>query len=303
MQAYPAVIPYVRTGNAALWCAWISILLVSDIPNILWNIFQPVPNWLIFVKIGVVAAFLALSLAWYLLRPLWQFFLVLFVLLSGLQTSAWLGASGWWSALFGGNQALFVNGYSSILLRELILAMMLVALMVILFKRPAAFFLTKGELNAPLEPVRWLGIQSGERWKKFGLIFAGVMLVAGLIFVTLSAVPLLPKIDRLVPLLPFILLFAALNAAGEEFTFRAPLLATLHNVIGKQHVLGMTAIFFGSLHFFHGDPSGIPGFLLATFVAYLFGKSMLETGGIFWAWLMHFLADVPIFALIALSMV
>jgi membrane protease YdiL (CAAX protease family) len=265
--------------------------------------FQPVPHWLVFAKIGVLAAFIALSLVWYLLRPLWQFFLVLLVLLSGLQASAWLGAAFWWRALFDGNQASFVSGYTGIQLRELILATILVVLMVILLKRPSAFFLTKGKLDAPLEPVSWLGIQSGESWRKFGLIFAGVMLVAGLIFMTLSALPLLPKIDRMIPLLPFILLFAALNAAGEEVTFRAPLLATLHTIIGKQHALVMIAIFFGSLHFLHGNPAGIPGFLLTAFVAYLFGKSMLETGGIFWAWFIHFLTNVPIFALIALSMV
>jgi membrane protease YdiL (CAAX protease family) len=303
MQAYPAVIPYARTGSAPLWAAWIAMLLVSDIPNILWNFFAPEPFWLVWVKVISLAGFLLLSLGWYVLRPLAKFFAILLALSLALQASAALGSAWWWQALFGGEQAGFAMLFAGIQLRELLVAAFLVLLLGLMLQRRDAYFLVRGQLDAPVEPVRWLGIRKGESWKKFGLIFAACMFGGGLLVAALSALPLLPKIGQVVPLLPFVVLFAALNALGEELTFRAPLLGTLRNVIGDRQALLLTAVFFGSLHYLYGMPSGMLGFFLTGFVAYLFGKSMLETGGSFWAWFMHFIADIPIFILIALFMV
>lgn len=36
------------------------------------------------------------------------------------------------------------------------------------------FFLIRGQIDAPIEPVRWLGIKPGESWKAFGWIFTGI---------------------------------------------------------------------------------------------------------------------------------
>jgi membrane protease YdiL (CAAX protease family) len=303
MQAYPAVIPHARTGNALLWAAWISMLLVSDIPNIVWNFFAPEPYWLIWIKVSVLAGFLLLAVVSYVLRPLWKFFAILLALSLALQASTALGGAGWWQARFGGEQAGFANGFAGIQMRELLVAAFLVLLLGLMLRRRDAFFLAGGQLDAPLKPVRWLGIGQGESWKKFGPIFAACMFGGGLVVAALSALPLLPKISQVMPLLPFVVLFSAINALGEELTFRAPLLGTLHEVIDDRHALLLTTVFFGSLHYLYGMPSGVFGFLLTGFVAYLFGKSMLETGGMFWAWFMHFVADIPIFILIALFMV
>jgi hypothetical protein len=42
---------------------------------------------------------------------------------------------------------------------------------------------------------------------------------------------------------------------------------------------------------------------MTAFVGYLFGKSMFETRGSFWALFTHMLADIPIFVLYALASV
>jgi membrane protease YdiL (CAAX protease family) len=120
---------------------------------------------------------------------------------------------------------------------------------------------------------------------------------------TISDLPLLYRLGQSISLLPFASLFAAMNALGEELTFRAPLLATSHEIIGRQSALWMTSIYFGLAPYLYGDPSGMIGFLLTAFIAYLLGKSMLETRGIFWAWFIHFMADIPIFLLYALKSV
>ena len=64
---------------------------------------------------------------------------------------------------------------------------------------------------------------------------------------------------------------------------------------------GLLAFFFGLAHYLYGSPSGVIGFLMTGFLAWLLGKSMLETRGLFWAWFIHFLADVIIFASYAIS--
>ena len=46
---------------------------------------------------------------------------------------------------------------------------------------------------------------------------------------------------------------------------------------------------------YYGVPYGVVGVLLAGFLGWFLGKSMQETGGFVWAWLIHFLQDVIIF--------
>ena len=42
--------------------------------------------------------------------------------------------------------------------------------------------------------------------------------------------------------------------------------------------------------------AGIVGALMAGLLGWLLAKSVLETSGIFWAWLIHFLQDVVIYS-------
>jgi hypothetical protein len=85
-----------------------------------------------------------------------------------------------------------------------------------------------------------------------------------------------------------------LNAFNEELSYRAALLPQLVPAVGKQHALLILAAGFGLGHYY-GVPYGVAGVLLAGFLAYILGKSMLETGGFFWAWFIHLLMDILIF--------
>jgi membrane protease YdiL (CAAX protease family) len=100
---------------------------------------------------------------------------------------------------------------------------------------------------------------------------------------------------RALPLLPVAILLAGLNAFAEESYYRASMLSTLTDVLGKNQSLLLACIFFGLAHFLYGSPPGFIGFALTGFLAFLLGKSMLETKGMLWAWIMHFVPDVFIF--------
>jgi membrane protease YdiL (CAAX protease family) len=99
----------------------------------------------------------------------------------------------------------------------------------------------------------------------------------------------------------FVLLFALMNAFGEEMTYRAGPLSQLWPVVGERQAIWITAVWFGLGHYYGGIPSGAMGALMAGGVALLFGKAMVETRGIALSILMHTLVDVAIYAFLALT--
>jgi len=284
--------------------SWTLILLVSDLPDILWNEFiGQVPEWLGWGKVGLLGAFFGLCLIWKVVRPLWQFACVFLVFYSADAVSTWIGDTFWWQSRFGGSQVSFTVGYVGVYLRDLGVALAVIAVLWIVKRRRSEFFLTKGKLDAPIEQVRWLGIRKGESWRTFGWIFAIIASLGVLIPIALAAHLSPAALLRVAPLLPSVLLFAAINAFNEEIYCRASLLSTLPEVIGRTNALLITVVFFGLEHYLYGSPPGVIGFLMTGFLAWFLGKSMLETKGMFWAWFIHFLPDVVIFASYAISWV
>ncbi|MBM3471063.1 MAG: CPBP family intramembrane metalloprotease [Armatimonadetes bacterium] len=246
--------------------AWVLMLAVSDLPNMLLGLSGGEPAWLLWSKVGLLAAFLVLSLSARLFRPLWPYGLIFLV----FYFAKWVGRPARWQYLLGEERPSFPLGHLGIQVGEMAGMAVVLAVLWAILRRRGAFFLTVGQLNAPLEPVRWLGIRPGGTWKAFGWIFSAVIGGGTLIFIAMGARPLLGKFGM---------------------------------VIGRDQALWLTVVFFGLSHYLYGDPSGPLGFLVTSFVAYLFGKSMLETRGSFWALFMHMAADIPIFAWYALRSV
>jgi hypothetical protein len=58
----------------------------------------------------------------------------------------------------------------------------------------------------------------------------------------------------------------------------------------------MSALFFASLHYLTGQPSGPFGVLPTIYLGWVAAKSMLETRGFLYAFVLHFIADAVIFA-------
>ena len=152
-------------------------------------------------------------------------------------------------------------------------------------------FLTTGDMAAP-SPVSFGGRKVSWIW--LGPVMA-LLLASGLIIqltLTLGVGPSL--LSRALSALPLALVFAAINAAQEEFQFRAVLLARLGPVVGTAQALLITSALFGLAHWF-GHPSGVSGLLMAGVAGYVWGRSMTDTGGSAWAWLIHAAQDVVIF--------
>ena len=158
-------------------------------------------------------------------------------------------------------------------------------------------FLTSGDMRAPFR------VSSGRSWGSwawlgpFFTVFLAGPLIAQLMF---TVRPDLHLAQRAVQGLPIALAFSVFNAAQEEFRFRAVLLGQLVPVIGASQALAMTSVAFGLGHWF-GHPSGPTGVVMAAFAGFVWGKSMLDTRGFAWAWVIHGFQDLVIFSLLLMS--
>jgi membrane protease YdiL (CAAX protease family) len=282
--------------------AWAVMLLVSDLPEIVGHhAGAKLPAGLAWAKLGLLLLFLGLTLAWRALRPLLGYAVVLSALFAALNVTSLVRGTGWYQSRFNSPGVSFFTGYAAIYVLDLAVAGVVLLALWRLKGRREAFFLVKGDLDAPIGRVPWLGIRRSEPWRKFVFIFAAMAGLAVLVPTVLALHPTRENLISALPLLPAVLLFAAVNAFTEEVYFRASFLATLNETVGRSHTLLISIAFFGLAHYLHGSPPGIVGAAMTGFLAYLLGKAMLETRGLLAPWFVHFVPDVVVFASYALS--
>jgi membrane protease YdiL (CAAX protease family) len=298
MDSVPAA---TRTLSIA---AWTAMLVVSDLPDMIitW-LGGSIPTWIFWTKAGFLAVFLGLTLLIRAIRPLWQYAVIFLTLFLALGLTNLARSTAWFQGHFNYKGVSFFTGYTAIYVLDILVALTVLAVLWLMKRDRKAFFLVKGRTDAPIEPVPWLGIKASGSWSVFGWIFAGVAALGVAIPTILGIAPSGETILRAMPLLPTVLLLAAVNAFTEEAYYRCSLLSTLHETIGKTHTLLLTVVFFGLGHWLYGSPPGLLGFLMVGFLAWLLGKSMLETRGFLWPWIIHFIPDVVVFFSYALLFV
>ncbi len=296
----------VSSNTVLLVIAWIAVLLASSLAIFVWHeLVGSVPFWLSWLHgIGLLVIF-GLTLFDSRFKVLRSFVLILLAIF-------FLGFGGGWS--FGlipyirsssvwvewESQAPWAISAITTHLLRLTPALAILSFLLLSGRNRKDLFLTKGKIDAPVEPSRLLGMKKPEPWTRTGTIFAVVFASVTLIYLIISTMQASQAIVITLPLIPVVILIALINAFNEEFTLRAAPISELWNILGKQQTLMMTTLFFGLGHFY-GVPSGILGVLLSSFLGWFLGKSMLETKGFFWAWLIHFLPDIFIFSFFTFS--
>jgi len=161
-------------------------------------------------------------------------------------------------------------------------------------------FLCKGNPAAPAEPIRILGIRRPVPWTWLGPAFILLFALALAPYLYLTVHPNFNVSDRIIRTLPWSLAVAILNAASEEFQFRSVLLAHLRGIFPKGEMVLLTAVFFGVGHYF-GQPSGPLGVAMAGFAGWIWARSMIDTRGGVWAFLIHMAQDIVIFTFLVVS--
>jgi membrane protease YdiL (CAAX protease family) len=161
-------------------------------------------------------------------------------------------------------------------------------------------FLCMGNLAAPTQPVPFLGLRKPIPWTWFGPAVILVFVLALTPFLYFSMYPDFDTTSKILRAFPWILAVAALNAASEEFQFRNLLLAHLRNLFRPAEAVLLTAAFFGLEHFY-GHPSGATGVAMAGFAGWIWARSMIETRGSFWAFVIHMALDIIILTFLAVG--
>lgn len=291
------IIPSQSEKRLLIFFAWLSILIISDLPDIfLKYLTGSVPSWIFWGKTGFMLMFLLTCMLFKKLRLLLPYAFIMLAFYLALSVSELARTSEWWISLISiDEKPSFALTYLRPFIRDTGVTLIVIITLRIIKKKRSEFFLVKGQLDAPVEPIPWLGIREGESWRKFAWIFAIIAALIVAIPTFLAINPGAEILKQCIPLIPAVMLFAALNAFNEEIYFRATLLSTLTGVIGKTHTILINVAFFGLAHYLYGSPPGVTGLLMTGFLAFLLGKSMLETRGFMWPWLIHFLPDVMIF--------
>jgi hypothetical protein len=283
--------------------AWFLMLIGSTLPLVIFReLFGINPDWLLPLQTIIFAVVLALT---YLIKEIEKvklFTLMIFLLLSSQWLTNIVQSSKLWQNWFqtGSNNFMMylLNGQ----LLRLAAALIIFGVLLFIKKKPKNFFFTMGKLDAEVKPIKYF-LTDPSNWKKFGIAFAFYISLGTLTFLLIAGgIPSLSKLIGIIPLIPLIIIFAAVNSFYEELGYRAALISVLEDKIGSKHSLYLTSIFFGIGHFY-GVPYGIVGVAMASFLGYLLGKSMLETRGFFWAFFIHMLQDIIIFYFIAFNMI
>jgi uncharacterized protein len=290
--------PSTRSSRPVFILAWIITLLIT-LPDILFReITGQTSAWLVWFKLGALVILFLVGFFWQAARPLRSYLAVFILLITFEGLSARIGASSLWKSWFP-----VTSSFSSSMLGAQLLRMGVTAAMIAVLwsikKRPSRFYLVKGQPDVMAAPIPWL-MTKPTSWKKLGGILCLCISGGTLLFLLLAGRPDQDTLLRAVPLLPFVLLFALMNSFSEELDYRASLLSTLEGAVTKDQALVLSAAYFGILHFY-GVPYGILGVIMAGALGWFLGKSMLETRGFFWAWMIHFLQDVLIFSFLAIG--
>ncbi|UFU02309.1 CPBP family intramembrane metalloprotease [Ruania suaedae] len=133
----------------------------------------------------------------------------------------------------------------------------------------------------------------GGRWESDGW-FLGLMMVA--IVATVTFFQFLPggftfRWAHLALVLPL----AAMNAFTEETIFRLPFVTMGENdTSSRTYGLLMGSVVFGAYHYGGIAPNGVVGATMSAFLGFVLAKSMQETRGFFWAFVIHVALDIPI---------
>ena len=177
-----------------------------------------------------------------------------------------------------------------------LLSLSFVVLLLTYLQEPQNFTLlfSVGDISSPVEPVRWFGIGENRTWVFAGLYLSVIITFGTLSFVYMQFRRLKINAKEIFPYAIWIIAFSLTNSFSEEAIFRLGVISPLYNELGASKLILLSAVIFGLVHF-GGMPHGLIGMLMAGFLGWFLAKSVVETQGIFWAWLIHFIQDVVIY--------
>lgn len=182
----------------------------------------------------------------------------------------------------------------------LVITLILLGFLALMYRDTFTQYFKVGKINAQILPTPLVGInpKPSDTWSNVGINF---LVVISLVTASVSYFQF--PVDQSISVkaffvnLPTVVLFALCNAFVEESITRLAPIVLLKGKIADNHIAIISALLFGIAHYW-GSPGGVIGVLVAGFLGWLLAKSILETKGMFWAFLIHFVQDVIILSVL-----
>ncbi|MDX2172457.1 MAG: CPBP family intramembrane glutamic endopeptidase [Bacteroidota bacterium] len=150
-----------------------------------------------------------------------------------------------------------------------------------------------GNISAPAQELKLFGIKQNDSWIKTGVSLSIIISIVTGLFMFFQIKGVGVDWSHLLAGILWIVLFSLTNSFGEEIIYRLGIVSPLSGLMSPIIVYVISAILFGVPHL-AGMPSGLIGATMAGLLGLVLAKSLFETNGLFWAWLIHFLQDVII---------
>lgn len=189
-----------------------------------------------------------------------------------------------------------LNYYVNYELSTIFVSLGLIILFALLAKNVRLTYLNPTRWRGVMQPSVLLGMRKPDLWEKSGWSIGLIItLVTGIVlyFQTRTsgyAFQIWPNMLMIVPL-------ALANSFTEEVVFRFSYISMVRDAQFSPAIgISLGAAVFGIVHYWGTAPSGLLGGLMAAWIGYFLSKSLLETKGFFWAWVIHFAQDVVIMA-------
>jgi membrane protease YdiL (CAAX protease family) len=154
-------------------------------------------------------------------------------------------------------------------------------------------FFTFGDISVPAKELKLFGIKANDSWLKTGISLTIVISSATATFMYFQMKQAQVNWDLLSGGILWILLFSLTNSFGEEMIYRMGIVSPLKGLLQPMTIFIISAILFGIPHL-AGMPSGFIGATMAGVLGLVLAKSLYETNGFFWAWIIHFIQDIII---------
>jgi hypothetical protein len=210
------------TQSALAW--GVTLALLSRLPEIVAReVFHIDTAWISWLWLGSAALFFALSFVWPAARSLRRYFLIMLIILSmtGLVDPGIRGSS-LWASWFGGAQSPVRTLLAERILLALETLVVIGALAAMRFRR-RDYYLTTGNLNAPVGGLRIPGVSRPITWGVVGPALAILLTLLYVAVATTFVPPTASLFARALPRIPLALLAALLNSFCEEMLYRAAL--------------------------------------------------------------------------------
>lgn len=186
--------------------------------------------------------------------------------------------------------------------QALLLGLVAVSLPVLHSVSPANFsnYFALGKVTADTAGIPWLNIPAGLSWLMLGIVLSSFITLGTGTFIYLQFRNSGYHLKQLGNFLPWVIAFSLTNSFSEEVVYRLGVIIPIAGYVDASQLALLSALAFGLSHF-RGMPGGIIGMLMAGFLGWLLAISVMETRGLFWAWLVHFLQDVVIYSAVIMA--